>query len=67
MSLGALARLVDLASTFGRLAVGVELHPGETKKRKARDFEPWDMDPDEALHRAHGGKENEEPSTPSCE
>jgi hypothetical protein len=66
VSLGALARLLDLASTFGRLAVGLELRPGEAKKRTTRDFEPWDMDPDEALRRAYAVKENAEPSTPGC-
>ncbi len=66
VSLGAVARLFDLASTFGRLAVGLELRPGETKKRRARDFEPWDMDPDEALRRAYGNRDNAEPSTMGC-
>lgn len=36
VSLGTAARLVDVASLFGRLACGLELHPGKL----AKDAEP---------------------------
>ncbi len=62
VSLGLVARLIDLASKLGRLAAGMELRPCQTSKHLPDDSTSWNMDMAEALHRAYGDPDHTSPS-----
>lgn len=61
ISLSTVARLLDLSSKLGRLAVGMELGL-KAKKLPADDFSPWPMHRDEALQRVYGGNATAKPA-----
>ena len=62
VSLSLVARLLDLASKLGRLAVGLELRPSQTDKHPWDDFSSWNLNMAEALHRAYGDPVQTDPS-----
>jgi hypothetical protein len=62
VSLGLVARLIDLASKLGRLAAGMELRPCQTSKHPPDDSTSWNLDMAEALHRAYSDPDHTSPS-----
>ena len=62
VSLRLVARIIELASELGRIAVALELRPSQTDNDPPDDFPSWNRNMAEALRRAYGGPAHTDPS-----